>query len=96
MSTIKVYQPDPAVPFNSDELGPRYLQQVGSFDTALAQFWQGNESRDHERLWFTAEGKWVLTGAQDHYVADAEADAWLTENGYATEEQREIYVQRLP
>jgi hypothetical protein len=105
MSAINIYNRDPKVPWRSVET-PHEI--VGRFDASLAQYWQGNGTReeplygglterDHERLWFAADGRWVLTFANGAcYLEEPEAEAWLTENGYATAEDRETYVQRLP
>lgn len=86
---------------------------VGRFNPRLAQYWQGDgirkvwsdvaaeeilADRSIERLWLTADARWVLTvGAHGpcHYLTGAEAESWYVENGYGTEAARDTWVRVL-
>lgn len=44
--------------------------------------------RENERLWYTADGRWVITnGPIANQLTDEQAEQWFTDNGYTAEDR---------
>lgn len=46
------------------------------------------QPREHERLWHTADGRWVITNDPIvNLLTDEQAEQWFTDNGYTAEDR---------